>query len=99
MTRLRRLRRLVAIAPLLTLGGCSALRLGFLNAAGPVAGGERHLFIVVSIVLIFVAGPVLLLTPIIAWHYRLSNKNSAYRPTGSSPGRLKALIWIPPPAS
>jgi len=38
MTWLLRLRRLVAIAPLLMLGGCSALRLGFLNAAGPVTG-------------------------------------------------------------
>ncbi len=80
MMRLRGLRRLIATAPLLMLSGCGALRLGFLNAAGPVAGGERHLFIVVSIVLIFVAGPVLLLTPIIAWYYRLSNKTSAYKP-------------------
>ena len=96
MTQLRTLRRLAAIAPVLTLAGCSALRLGFLNAAGPVAGGERHLFIVVSIVLIFVAGPVLLLTPIIAWHYRLSNKNSAYKPHWEFSWPLEGLIWIPP---
>lgn len=37
------------------------LRLGFLDAARPVAGGERERFFNVSIVLIFVAGPVLLL--------------------------------------
>jgi hypothetical protein len=30
--------------------------------------------VIVGIVLVFVAGPVLLLTPFIAWHYRLSNK-------------------------
>jgi cytochrome o ubiquinol oxidase subunit 2 len=96
MTRLRRLRRLIAMAPLLTLGGCSALRLGFLNAAGPVAGGERHLFMVVLAVCIFVAGPVLLLTPIIAWHYRLSNSKSAYRPDWDFSWPLEGLIWIPP---
>jgi cytochrome o ubiquinol oxidase subunit II len=87
---------LLAAAPLLLLGGCDAVRLGFLNAAGPVAGGERHLFIIVSIVLIFVIGPVLLLTPIIAWYYRLSNKNSAYRPTWEFSWPLEGLIWIPP---
>jgi len=90
------LRRLFAAAPLPFLGGCDALRLGFLNAAGPVAGGEKHLFIIVSLVLIFVAGPVLLLTPIIAWHYRLSNKNSAYKPKWEFSWPLEGLIWIPP---
>jgi cytochrome o ubiquinol oxidase subunit 2 len=96
MKRWLRLRRLFAAAPLLFLGGCDALRLGFLNAAGPVAGGEKHLFIIVSLVLIFVAGPVLLLTPIIAWHYRLSNKNSAYKPKWEFSWPLEGLIWIPP---
>jgi cytochrome o ubiquinol oxidase subunit 2 len=47
-------------------------------------------------VLIFVIGPVLLLTPIIAWYYRLSNKNSAYRPTWEFSWLLEGLIWIPP---
>jgi cytochrome o ubiquinol oxidase subunit 2 len=83
-----------ALLPL--LGGCDALRLGFLNAAGPVAGGERHLFIIVAIVMIFVAGPVLLLTPIIAWYYRLANKNSAYKPKWEFSWPLEGLIWIPP---
>jgi cytochrome o ubiquinol oxidase subunit 2 len=95
MKRRRRF-RLFAAAPLLLLGGCNALRLGFLNAAGPVAGGERHLFIIVSIVLIFVVGPVLLLTPIIAWYYRLSNKNRAYKPEWEFSWPLEGLIWIPP---
>lgn len=88
--------RLFAAALLLPLGGCDALRLGFLNAAGPVAGGERHLFIIVSIVLIFVVGPVLLLTPIIAWYYRLSNKNRTYKPEWEFSWPLEGLIWIPP---
>jgi cytochrome o ubiquinol oxidase subunit 2 len=94
--KLRRPIRLFAAAPLLLLGGCDALRLGFLNAAGPVAGGERHLFIIVAIVMIFVAGPVLLLTPLIAWYYRLSNKNGAYRPEWHFSWPLEGLIWIPP---
>jgi cytochrome o ubiquinol oxidase subunit 2 len=96
MRRRRGPLRLFAAALLLPLGGCGALRLGFLNAAGPVAGGERHLFIIVSIVMIFVAGPVLLLTPVIAWYYRLSNKNSAYKPNWEFSWPLEGLIWIPP---
>ncbi len=78
------------------LGGCGALSHGFLNAQGPVAGHERHLFIVVSIVLVFVAGPVLLLTPLFAWHYRLSNRENAYRPKWNFSWPVEALIWIPP---
>ncbi|WP_380782373.1 cytochrome ubiquinol oxidase subunit II [Sphingomonas sp. R86520] len=81
---------------LLALGGCTALSHGFLNAQGPVAGHERHLFITVSIVLLFVAGPVLLLTPLFAWHYRLSNRDDAYRPKWNFNWWVEGLIWIPP---
>ena len=80
----------------LSMSGCGALRHGFLNAAGPVASGERHLFVVVFIVLLFVAGPVLILTPLIAWHYRLSNRQNAYKPKWAFSWPLEGLIWIPP---
>lgn len=83
-------------AALFTLCGCGALQHGFLNAAGPTAAGERHLFIVVCIVLVFVAGPVLILTPLFAWHYRLSNTKGAYRPDWAFSWPLEAFIWIPP---
>ena len=81
---------------LLGLCGCSALSHGFLNAAGPVATDERSLFIVVSIVLLFVAGPVVLLTPIFAWRYRLGNRHVSYRPNWNFSWWVEALIWIPP---
>ena len=67
--------RLSLVATLVGLGGCTALSHGFFNPQGPVAGHERDLFVTVSIVLLFVAGPVLLLTPLFAWHYRLSNRS------------------------
>ena len=88
--------RMAALIPLLGIGGCDALRLGVMNAAGPVAAEQRHLYIVVAIVLVFVAGPVLLLTPIMAWYYRRSNKNSAFKPEWNFAWRLEGLIWIPP---
>ena len=78
------------------LDGCDALDRGFLAPAGPVAGATRHEFLFVCFVMLFVIGPVLLLTPLIAWHYRLSNTRSAYRPEWSFNWPLEGLIWIPP---
>lgn len=81
---------------LLASSGCVALSHGVFNAAGPVAADQRHLFVVLACVLVFVAGPVLLLVPLFAWHYRLSNTRHAYRPNWSFSWPVEALIWIPP---
>ncbi len=67
-----------------------------MNAAGPVADAERHVYFVLAIVLIFVAGPVLLLAPVIAWHYRLSNKHNHFRPNWNFSWWIEGLIWVPP---
>jgi cytochrome o ubiquinol oxidase subunit 2 len=87
-----------SLAPLLCLilAGCDVLDRGFLAPAGPVAAYTRHEFLFVCAVMLFVAGPVLVLTPLIAWHYRLSNTRSAYRPQWGFNWPLEALIWIPP---
>jgi len=87
---------LVSLAVLLT--GCSALSHGVFAAAGPVAEHERHIFWIVAAVLVFVATPVLLLVPLFAWHYRLSNTRHAYRPSWNFSWPVEGLIWIPPTA-
>ncbi len=46
--------------------------------------------------MLFVIGPILLLVPLFAWHYRLSNTRSAYRPQWAFSWSLEGLIWIPP---
>lgn len=89
-------RALLSLVAILMLPGCSLLSRGFLGAAGPIAFAERHEFIVVCIVLIFVMAPVFILTPLIAWHYRLSNTKSAFRPNWGFSWFLEVLIWIPP---
>lgn len=91
-------RRLRWATPLLglLLTGCDVVNRGFLSPAGPIAAATRHEFFLVCLVLLFVIGPVLLLTPIIAWHYRLSNTRSAYRPQWGFSWPLEGLIWIPP---
>lgn len=78
------------------LSGCSLLDRGFLSPAGPVAAATKHEFLLVCLIMLFVVGPVLLLTPLIAWHYRLSNTRSAYRPQWGFSWPLEGLIWIPP---
>ncbi len=75
------------------LTGCDALKFDVMNHAGsdrcePMAPlrHRRHR-----------AGlrccPVLLLTPLIAWHYRLSNKHSAFRPKRDFSWTIEGFIW------
>lgn len=78
------------------LGGCAALKLGVVNHAGPVAAEQWQLYLTVAAVLFFVAAPVLILVPLVAWHYRLSNKGDAYRPNWGFSWPLEILVWVPP---
>jgi cytochrome o ubiquinol oxidase subunit 2 len=87
---------LFATLPLFLLSGCDVLKLSVINHAGPIAADQWRLYVIVGIVLVFVAGPVLLLTPLIAWHYRLSNKHNGFRPNWNFSWTLEGFIWIPP---
>ena len=86
----------LGIVAILLLTGCGALDHGILNAQGPVAHNERHLLLVVSGILLFVWVPVVILVPLIAWHYRHSNAKDAYRPKWAFSWPLEGFIWIPP---
>jgi cytochrome o ubiquinol oxidase subunit II len=88
--------RPLVIAPFLLFEGCALTHAGFLNAAGPIAAGERHLLAEVGMVMLFVVGPVLVLTPLFAWHYRLTNAQDAFRPKWNFSWVLEFFIWIPP---
>ncbi|MGR6331308.1 cytochrome ubiquinol oxidase subunit II [Sphingomonas sp. XXL09] len=92
----RILRTACSIAALAVLTGCAALDHGILNAQGPVAAHERHLLLIVSGILLFVWVPVVILVPLIAWHYRHSNAKDAYRPKWAFSWPLEGFIWIPP---
>ncbi len=98
MNRSRRRSAFFALLSAFLLSGCHALKLGVMNHAGPIAASQWRLYLIVAVVLIFVAGPVLLLTPLIAWHYRLSNKRDAFRPDWGFSWTLEGFIWIPPTA-
>jgi len=81
----------------LICSGCTTLSRGFLTGpSGPIAQAEHHEFMIVGIILLFVFAPVLLLVPIMAWHYRITNSKAAFRPQWGFSWWLEALIWIPP---
>jgi cytochrome o ubiquinol oxidase subunit 2 len=90
----RRSCALLVLVPL--LAGCKALELGVMNHAGPIAESQWNLYLIVAAVLVFVAGPVLIMVPLIAWHYRLSNREDAYRPDWGFSWPIEILTWIPP---
>ncbi len=89
------LRRAIPLICLL-LSGCGVFERGFLAPGGPIAAATRSEFLLVCLIMLFVIGPVLLLAPLFAWHYRLSNTRSAYRPQWAFSWSLEGLIWIPP---
>ena len=84
--------RAARVVPLALLqGGCAAVHRGFLSPAGPVASATLREFLFVCLVMLFVIGPVLLLVPLVAWHYRLSNTRTRLPAAmGRSAGRLRA---------
>jgi cytochrome o ubiquinol oxidase subunit 2 len=82
---------------ILCCSGCTPLSRGFLLApAGPIAQAQHHEFMIVGTILLFVLAPVLLLVPLIAWHYRIANTHAAFRPQWGFSWILEVLIWVPP---
>jgi cytochrome o ubiquinol oxidase subunit 2 len=67
-----------------------------LNPQGPIASDEKHLlFFAVGLMLIIVV-PTILLSWIIAYKYRASNKNAKYDPEWSHNNLLEAAWWVAP---
>jgi len=92
------------------LGGCSRVVspppfnstashpfLSFLDPQGPIAAVQRAHLIDVALLLLIVVLPVLILTPIIAWRYRL-NGSARYMPRWSFSRPLEFVIWGVPVA-
>lgn len=66
--------------------------LSFLDPQGPIAAAQRAHLIHVALLLLIVVLPVLVLTPIVAWRYRL-NGSASYKPRWSFYGPLEFLVW------
>ena len=85
----------VACFALLVLAGCSSeLHLSFLDPQGPIASGQRwHFYKVVAVLVVFVAIPVFVLTPLFLWRYRYGAKSSRYSPKWEYNRLLEIASW------
>ena len=66
--------------------------LSFLDPHGPIAAAQRAHLIDVALLLLIVVLPVLVLTPIVVWRYRL-NGSARYTPRWSFYRPLEFLVW------
>jgi cytochrome o ubiquinol oxidase subunit II len=66
--------------------------LSFLDPQGPVAAAQRAHLIDVVLLLLIVVVPVLVLTPIVVWRYRL-NGSARYTPAWSFYMPLEFVVW------
>jgi cytochrome o ubiquinol oxidase subunit 2 len=64
----------------------------FLHGAGPISAQTASLFWIVLAAMLIVVLPVLVLTPIIAWRYRLRG-GAAYQPRWDSSRLLELVVW------
>ena len=85
--------RTMSIALAACLGGCTPISLGFLDPAGPVAGGQRLLFFWVVGLALVVVLPVLVITPWLLWRYRYGQASAPYRPRWEYSLPMEILTW------
>lgn len=84
----------ILLAPLLAmLGGCQAV---VLSPSGDVALQQRNLLFASTALMLLIVVPVLILTVLIAWQYRASNKKATYEPEWSHSLALEVAIWTGP---
>lgn len=81
------------IAMVALLSGCKML---VLDPKGSIAADEKTLLITALILLLIIVVPVIVLTFIIAYKYRASNKEAKYTPDWCHNNKLEAAWWIAP---
>jgi len=86
--------RWLALLSLVLLAGCHLTGQGsFLHPKGPVAAEDRDLFLITVVLMLIVVVPVFVLTPLLAWRYRLGNHKAVYRPRWDFSPLLEVLVW------
>ena len=73
------------------LTGCKNLAL--FNPQGRIASSEMHLLIDAVLLMLIIVIPVILLTLIIAWRYRASNKKANYQPEWCHSNMIELVCW------
>lgn len=88
----------VACTPLAFAATAHATDVSFLHPHGPIAAEQAQHFVNVVLIMLIAVLPVLIGTPLIAWHYRYSNKKARYAPTWEHSRWIEVLIWGGPVA-
>ena len=84
----------LTVAFALLLSGCK--QFAVLNPKGIIAASEMRLLIDATLLMLIVVIPVIILTLVIIWKYRASNKNAKYTPDKAHSNILEAICWAVP---
>lgn len=93
MSRYLGMKRALCLALAGCISGCAPVSLGFLDPAGPVASGQRELFLWVVGLALIVVLPVLVITPWLLWRYRYGQDAAPYRPRWEYSLPMEILTW------
>lgn len=67
-----------------------------LDPVGKVGVDEKNLIITATLLMLLVVIPVILMTFIFSWKYRISNKSATYTPKWAHSSRIEIVIWTVP---
>lgn len=84
---------LLITATLPLLSGCDLV---MFQPKGPIAAEQMRLIIVAAILMLLIVVPVIIMTFVIAWRYRASNKKAKYEPNWSHSVSLEIIWWVVP---
>lgn len=88
-----RLRSCLILLLVLPLSACKAV---VLFPAGDVAGQQRDLLVISTLLMLLIIVPVMALTVWFAWRYRASNRQARYEPDWDHSTHLELVIWAAP---
>src|ERR1700690_1586531 len=74
----------------------ASCREGVLDPRGPVGKAERIILYDSTAIMLAVVIPVIVLTLIFAWWFRVKNARARYRPDFEYSGRIEMIIWSIP---
>jgi len=83
-----------ALLPLLALAGCS--HQGVLDAAGPIAAGERTILLNSLVIMLAIVIPTIGATLGFAFWYRADKPRGRYLPDWTYSGRVELVVWSIP---
>jgi len=86
--------RLLALVPLaVVLGGCDLV---VLFPSGDMAGQQRDLVVISTVLMLLIIVPVMALIVFFAWKYRETNEHADYDPDWNHSTYLELVIWAAP---